>query len=64
LGKYGLAKQDTDDSIIQHMHIACCNLKAADTYSEYIILTVLPVQSYYTKAPHCYVTRKLPVIVM
>jgi hypothetical protein len=27
-----------------------------------IILTVFPLQSYCTKAPHCYVTRTLPVV--
>jgi len=38
VGKYGRARQATDDSIIRRMHIACWIPKATDKYSEYVII--------------------------
>jgi hypothetical protein len=39
VGKYGTARQATDDSIIGRMRFACWINKAADTHSEYEALT-------------------------
>jgi hypothetical protein len=44
--KYGRARQDTDDNIIQRMRFACWVTKATDTHSEYVILIVLPRQQW------------------
>jgi hypothetical protein len=40
VGKYGTARQATNDNIIRRMRIACWMTKAADTYWEYVILAV------------------------
>ena len=42
--KYGSAILATDDNILQCMHFACWITKAADTYSEYVILISFPWQ--------------------
>jgi hypothetical protein len=42
--KYGRARQATDDNITRRMRFACWITKAADTYSQYVILTAFPRQ--------------------
>jgi hypothetical protein len=37
VGKYGTARQATDDDIIRRMRFACWITKATDTHSEYVI---------------------------
>jgi hypothetical protein len=37
VGKYGTARQATDDNIIRRMRFACCITKATDTHSECVI---------------------------
>jgi hypothetical protein len=44
--KYGMAGQDTDDSIIRRMRFACWINKATDTHSEYVILIAFPRQQW------------------
>jgi hypothetical protein len=50
VGKYGTARQATDDNIIRRMRFACWITKATDTHSECVILNC-----YYTATT---VTRK------
>jgi len=42
--KYGVARQVTDDNIIERMRIACWLPKATKTHSEYVIITAFPNQ--------------------
>ena len=44
MGKYGTAGQATDDYIIRRMRIASCITKAADSLSEYVIITAIARQ--------------------
>ena len=44
VGKYGTARDNTDDSIKQRMRIACWIPKARDTHSEYVIFITFPHQ--------------------
>ena len=41
--KYDIARETTDDNIIQRMRLACWIPKATDTHSEYVIVIVLPL---------------------
>jgi hypothetical protein len=45
-GKYGRARQATDDSIIRRMCFACWVFTATDTCSEYVILFYFPQQQW------------------
>jgi hypothetical protein len=38
MGKYGRARQVTDDNIVRPMRFACWIAKSTDTLSEYVIL--------------------------
>ena len=42
--KYGRARQDTGDSIMWHLLIACWMTEAINTLSEYVILVAFPWQ--------------------
>jgi hypothetical protein len=44
VGKYGTARQATDDNIIRRMRFACWITKATDARSEYVILISVPRQ--------------------
>jgi hypothetical protein len=44
VGKYGKARQATDDYIIRRMRNACCITKVRNTHSEYITLISSPQQ--------------------
>jgi hypothetical protein len=44
--KHGTARQTTADNIIWRMRFACWITKAADTHSEYVMLTAFPRQQY------------------
>jgi hypothetical protein len=46
VGKYGTARQDTDDNIIRRMRFACRITKATDTHSEYVILIAIAWQQW------------------
>jgi hypothetical protein len=47
--KYGWARQATDDNTIRRMHIVCWITRAADTHSEYVVLTAFPQQQWLRK---------------
>jgi hypothetical protein len=57
--KFGKARQSTNDNIIRRMRYVRCTSTATDTRSGYVILIAFPRQSSYTKAPTCYVIRRL-----
>jgi hypothetical protein len=59
VAKYGTARQATDDYIKRRMQFAYWR---GYKQSEYVILTASPRQQCYPNAPHCYVTRTLPVL--
>jgi len=42
--KYGTAGQATDGNIIRRMRFACRKIKATNTYSQYVLLIVFPLQ--------------------
>jgi hypothetical protein len=44
--KYGTARQATDDNIIRRMRFACWIDKVTKSLSEYVILTVFPLQQW------------------
>jgi len=44
--KYGRPRQDTGDSIIQRMHIACLITKDTNTHPEYVLLYAFPKQKW------------------
>jgi hypothetical protein len=48
VGKYGRARQVTDDNIVWRMRIACWITKATDTHalSEFVILIAFPRQQW------------------
>jgi hypothetical protein len=58
---YGGARQATDDNIILRMRFARWTTKDIDTRYEYVIL-LFHGNNDLVKAPHCYVTRTLPVL--
>jgi len=58
---YGTARQATDDNIRRCMHITYWIPKTINTHSEYVIL-VLHGNDNCTNAPHCYNIRILPVL--
>jgi len=49
VGKYGRARQATDDNIIRRMRFACLMPKATNTHSEYVILIAFPLQQWLHK---------------
>jgi hypothetical protein len=49
--KYGTARQAADDDIIRRMRFACWITKATDTFSEYVIIIVLPRQHWLRERP-------------
>jgi hypothetical protein len=61
-GKYGTARQATDNNIrvIWRMRVSCWIPKATDTHSEYVIVASPRQQWLHERA--CYVTRTLPVL--
>lgn len=44
MGKYGRARRAIDENMIRQMRLACWITKDTDTYTEYVILIVLPRQ--------------------
>jgi hypothetical protein len=44
--KYGIARQATDDNIIQRMRLACWITKATDIHSQYVILIAFTQQQW------------------
>jgi hypothetical protein len=44
--------------------IACWMTKATDTHSGYVVLLPFRYNNACTKAPHCYVIRTLPVVLI
>jgi len=55
---------DRSQTTIWRMNIVCWISKATDTLSEYVrvVLNASHGNNGYTNAPHCYVIRKLPVL--
>jgi hypothetical protein len=60
-GKFGTDRQTTDDYNTAQ-GLCVWMTKATSTHSEYIIVTALYYNNGYSNAPHCYVTRHLPVV--
>jgi len=46
VGKYGTARQATEDNIIRRKRFVCWVNEATDTHSEYVILIVFPPQPW------------------
>ena len=46
MGKYGRARQATDDNIIRCMRIACWITEATDIHSEYVILIAFSLKEW------------------
>jgi hypothetical protein len=44
--KYNTAEQATEDDITRRMHFACWIITATDTYSQFTILTLFPLQQW------------------
>jgi hypothetical protein len=61
-GKYGTARQATDDNIIRRMRFAWWITKATDTHSQYVILIAFPQQQWLLERASSYVIRILPVL--
>ena len=53
---------DRPQMAVRRVRFGCCIIKAANTHSEYVILTVFPGNNRYTIASLCYVVRILPVL--
>jgi hypothetical protein len=54
-GKYGRARQATDDNVMACMRFACWITKAIDTHLECVLLNAFHSNSGFTNAPQCYV---------
>ena len=57
MGKYGTARQTTNDKIIWHMRCMCFITKAIDLHSEYVKNLAFSQQQGYVNSPQCCVRR-------
>ena len=64
MGKYGRARQATDENIIRRMRFTCWITKATDTYSEYVTLIAFEGKQWLReRAPRYYVYTYIACIV-
>jgi hypothetical protein len=60
--EYGADREATDENKIRGLRFAWWITKATNTHFEYLLIIVFPRQESYTKAPHCYIVRALPLL--